>query len=429
MKEKSTYLIRGHWNAFVSWVRRKGIGIMEKLENRTKTATSMVSVLNMASCARRSDDCFLTLKQVEEPFHSLKNREDDGGLTNVVKIFEKQEEHTSLDRATKVAKDIMAEVMQFRRMPNHENCDLPCPSCLSPHLPKVTSAIQQGKPVTFVLPAFPGKSPNLAKVLGAMPDIAEQHSLQFLNQLCNRIRKHYLPGARVILCSDGRVFSDIVGMREKDVTDYQHELAQMIKELNLENLSTFNLDELCDGRDFVQMRNELMDEYGKSLESLREKVRRGGKLSENSEDQEAHRMYCGITRFLFEDSMYPGQTKSRTAVQKDSRIRAYQVIRRSNAWSELIGELFPDAVRFSIHPQTCGAKKLGIRLMEAESWMTPWHGVAMKTDEGFVLLKRSQAEALGAQMVCSENGRPSHYDLTASQTAVNLESRKIKVSL
>jgi pyoverdine/dityrosine biosynthesis protein Dit1 len=49
--------------------------------------------------------------------------------------------------------------------------------------------------------------------------------------------------------------------------------------------------------------------------------------------------------------------------------------------------------------------------MEAESWMTPWHGVAVDVGGRFILLKRSQAEGFGARMV-SRGGRPSHFELT-----------------
>ena len=57
---------------------------------------------------------------------------------------------------------------------------------------------------------------------------------------------------------------------------------------------------------------------------------------------------------------------------------------------------------------------LGIRLMEAENWMTPWHGVAVDVGGSFVLLKRAQAEDLGARLVCHK-GRPSHYELIDKQ--------------
>lgn len=312
------------------------------------------------------------------------------------------------DLVSMAARDILNPVIQFRRTPDpHPTCDVDCPKCQSPHLAKVISALQNRKPITFVLPAFPGKSPNLSKVLGPLPDMAERLALQFLQQVCDRIGAVHPPGAHIILCSDGRVFSDIVGMRETDVTDYQHALDEMIDELGLGSISTFNLDKSGQG-DFIQLRRELMETFGAPLELLKEKVSRGSQLLSRPEEQEAHRMYLGITRFLVEDSTYPGQTKTRTAIQKECKAKSYEVIRRSNAWSELIARRFPEAVRLSIHPQACGSKKLGIRLVGTETWMTPWHGVAVKTREGFILLKRKEAEALGAQLVFSE-GRPSHF--------------------
>jgi pyoverdine/dityrosine biosynthesis protein Dit1 len=316
--------------------------------------------------------------------------------------------------AVKVANDILTDVMRFRRLshPDVACAESPCRRCLAPHLSKIASAVAQGKPVTFVLPAFPGKSPNPAKVLGPLPDMAERRALEFLQHLCDRISQAYAPGARIILCSDGRVFSDVVGMRDEDVTAYQQELSQMIEDVGLSAISTFNLEELYDSLSFDQMRERLMEQYGEPLDLLRESVSRGGKAGDCSvDDKEAHRLYCGITRFLLEDSMFPGQKRSRTSLQKECRTRAYEVIQRSKAWSELVEERFPEGVRLSIHPQSCGAKKLGIRLIEPDQWQTPWHGVAVEVGGRFVLLKRSQAESLGARLV-TQSGRPSHYVLT-----------------
>lgn len=311
-----------------------------------------------------------------------------------------------------VAKRILAEVMIFRRVPHTTSlCETDCQQCTSPHLPNIISAVNENKPVTFILPAFPGKSPNPEKVLGPLPDHAERLSLNFLGTLCQRIKNFYTPGIKIILCSDGRVFSDVVGMNESDVTAYQLELNKLIKEMSLADLSIFNLDYFYKDFHFVQMRNQLMKSYGQSLSLLKQKIRNGAKPSASLDEQEANRMYSGITRFLFEDAMHAGQTKSRTAIQKESRFKAYEVIRRSNAWSALIAERFPKAVRLSIHPQTCGSKKLGIRLVGNESWMTPWHGVAVKSNQGYILLRRSEAEALDAKLICSSDGRHSHYQL------------------
>lgn len=322
-----------------------------------------------------------------------------------------------------IAKKILMDVMQFRRITGPQSsCTIsPCHKCLSPHLSKILSAVELGQPITFVLPAFPGKSPNLAKVLGTLPDMAEKHALEFLQHLCERVKEFYSPGARIILCSDGRVFSDIIGMRDEDVTAYQLEISRIITESGFTALSIFDLDDLYGGLSFDQMRTRLMEEYGEPLDTLKAAVSRGGKnIDCLVDDKEANRLYCGITRFLVEDSTFPGQTQSRTAIQKECRTRTYEVIQRSKAWGDWIKARFPNAVRLSIHPQTCGAKKLGIRLIEPDHWLTPWHGVAVEVNGRFILLKRSQAEQLGARLIHLE-GRPSHYILNDEKELSKLQ--------
>ncbi|MBL7543269.1 MAG: isocyanide synthase family protein [Bdellovibrionaceae bacterium] len=347
----------------------------------------------------------------------------EASLSNSVDNFDylKLGPHSSPSSITAIAKKILLDVMQFRRTANPQHaCDITtCEECSLPHLSKIISAITKAEPVTFVLPAFPGKSPNPAKVLGPLPDMAERCALEFLQYLCDRIKQYYAPGGRIVLASDGRVFSDIVGMREDDVTNYQNEISDMIGSLGLNSISTFNLEELYHGKNFNDMRAQLMETFGESIESLKASVLRGKSKDSSIDDQEAHRLYLGITRFLVEDSLYPGQTQSRSSIQKESRIRAYAVIQRSKAWGELVERQFPDAVRLSIHPQSCGAKKLGIRLIEPDNWATPWHGVAVQVDGRYLLLKRAQAEALGAHLV-TRFGRPSHYVLMNKEEHLKL---------
>lgn len=328
------------------------------------------------------------------------------------------EDLPSLSQAMTTAKDILADVLQFRRTAGPETrcATSPCQECAAPHLSKVASAIANGRPITFVLPAFPGKSPNLGKVLGTLPDMAERCALEFLQGLCDRIERRYSPGARIILTSDGRVFGDSVGMRDEDVSAYQAAIAKMIEELGLSSLSTLHLDDIYEGLTFDQMRSRLMEEYGEPLRLLKAAIKRGNGNTHDclADDIEVHRVYCGMTRFLVEDSTFPGQTLSRTAIQKECRIRAYEVVRGSRAWGNAIEKLFPTAVRLSIHPQSCGAKKLGIRLIEPDNWLTPWHGVAVDVGGRFMLFHRSKAESLGARLV-TQSGRPSHYVLEPHQ--------------
>lgn len=295
---------------------------------------------------------------------------------------------------------------------NHiEKNKVHCDRCAAPHLPKIINFIEQQNPIKFVLPAFPGKSPNLAKVTGTWPDRAERSSLFFLNEVCNALQEIYAPGAHILICSDGRVFSDIIGMKDLDITAYQAEINAIINKEQLTNLSTFNLDELYSDRDFDAMREDLTAKFGQPITALKERVRRGAHDDAEKIDREANRMYRGITKFLFEDGLYPGQTKSRTVLQKEAKKHAYAVIQRSNAWSELIRSIFPDEVRLSIHPQTCGDIKLGVKLLPGRGIITPWHGVALERAGEISFVKRFEAEEMGAVLVRDENGRADYYRL------------------
>jgi pyoverdine/dityrosine biosynthesis protein Dit1 len=62
--------------------------------------------------------------------------------------------------------------------------------------------------VETCLPAFPFKSANkVYKVLGSLPDKAEELALQRLNSMCARIKEVYRPGARVTIISDGITYN------------------------------------------------------------------------------------------------------------------------------------------------------------------------------------------------------------------------------
>jgi L-tyrosine isonitrile synthase len=285
----------------------------------------------------------------------------------------------------------------------------PCTRCAAVHAARVARAVAAGEPVRFVLPAFPGKSPNRAKVLGVLPDTAERLALEFLDALTARIRGLYAPGAHILICSDGRVFSDAVGIPDEHITAYQSELRTMIDAQPHGGLGLFNLEDVPElaGTGHDRMRALLTEWYAEPLESLRCRIRAGEEVE----------LYRAITRFLFEDADTAGHSGSRSALQRDARARAYVVIQRSKAWGDLLADRFPDAVRLSIHPQPCGSAKLGIHLVEtADNWLTPWHSVALDDGERFVLAKRRDVEAIGAQLVHRE-GRPAHYLLRRATVA------------
>jgi len=305
---------------------------------------------------------------------------------------------------TQLAVDILRQLFTHRRLQADTGTCVrnPCEQCFALHLPKVRRFVAANEPIHFLLPAFPAKSPNPQKVLGRLPDMAEETALRFLEGVSDELKHVYSPGARISICSDGRVFSDLVGVTDEDVSNYSVELRLMMERISARALDFFSMEDLFDVEDHATMREQLVIHYADSLAAI-----------ENRAHQHEHHrtLFNGIQRFLFEDRLGVGTTKSRNQVRNECKDLAYQVIRRSDGWSRLLSDCFPTALRLSIHPQGPHSDKIGILLGEAnDSWLTPWHGVAVNQQDKFTLMRRHEAEALGAKIVERE-GRPSHYQL------------------
>jgi pyoverdine/dityrosine biosynthesis protein Dit1 len=284
----------------------------------------------------------------------------------------------------------------------------PCPTaagecCVAAHLPQATRLVASGRPIQMVIPAFPAKSPSPRKVLGVTPDLAEEEALKYLQSLCDRLSAIYRPGVRITICSDGRVFGNVVGLTDEHVTEYGAALRGLIAGLDLVSLDVFNLEDAFGRIAYDEMRRRVCADHGEPLEVIRARVH------QNRDDR---RLFNGIHRFLVEDLRGVDPERSRTSLRALCKDRAYQVIQRSQAWSELVARRFPDAMRLSIHPQRPHAGKLGIRLADetADAWITPWHGVALYAGGRYTLTYRQRAEDAGARLVYRHD-RPSHYVL------------------
>lgn len=317
-------------------------------------------------------------------------------------------EPARLAEVRRTATRILEALAPHRRLlPKHpedpSTCHIEaCEQCFALHRPKVERAVAADRPIHLILPAFPAKSPDTQKkVLGLLPDMAEEVALRYLQTVADDIAAVYAPGARITLCSDGRVFADLVLVGDEAISAYGQSIERMIDRLGLDAIDVFNLEDLFQATTFEGMRDHLVEHYADTLESVKLRSKTGPDRY----------MYNGIHRFLFEDAAAIQTDKSRTRIRKEAGQRAYGVIQRSNAFSRLIAECFPHSIRLSIHPQVPHGPKMGILLGRADGcWITPWHGVVVLDDEGYQLVKRSQAEEMGAQLVM-RNGVPSHFTL------------------
>jgi len=258
----------------------------------------------------------------------------------------------------------------------------------TPLLKNIAKKIDAQQELVFLLPAFPAKSPSPLKTSGARPDLGEVLGLQNLQKLCVQIQEVYGPGARVIICSDGRVFSDVVKVSDEFITLYQEGIEEIIKEFKLSYLETFSLDNLFPDLDGDSLRRRLLDQFSQTTEDLK-------MLVKNSEHYT--KLFNGMHRFLLEDELALNTSASKNKLSKETKERTYELMRRSDAWSDLLNHYFKDELRLSIHPYELGHEKFGVKLVSSSSkWATPWHNVTVKIKEKFELMHRVEALKLNA---------------------------------
>lgn len=313
--------------------------------------------------------------------------------------------------ARQINTDLLQIIFKNRKLINGAaSCiENKCEDCLRQHRLNVDFFTSQQLPLQFILPAFPAKSPNASKVLGKLPDLGEEIALHTLQSICAEIKSIYAPGAQVIICSDGRIFSELVGVSDEDISAYVHHIQLMIQEHQLNHLSIVNLEDLVDNLSFDEARSQVLQRFADPLEQLQESL----KTSDTFKS-----LFNGIHRFIVEDRKYLNPELSLNKAKEAAKPIALKVIQHSNAWTRFLNYVYPNAIRLSIHPYPAHTDKIGIKITKAvDNWLTPWHGVIVLQDNDYILMKKQDAELAGAQPVY-KNGRPYYYTLTGEQANV-----------
>ncbi|MBT4790615.1 MAG: L-tyrosine/L-tryptophan isonitrile synthase family protein [Halobacteriovoraceae bacterium] len=277
----------------------------------------------------------------------------------------------------------------------------------SVHHFKLASAISRCEKIQFVLPAFPAKSKNHEKTYSHRPDLGEVESLKRLNEIALKISEIYYPGAEFIICSDGRVFSDLVGVTEVDVTEYRLGINDIAKKFSLTKLSFFDLEDIFPSKfSFSQMRYSLEKEYAVSINEIKANVK--------SNDSKCS-LFNGIHRFIKEDYLVIKKEITKNQINKQAKEVAYKVMQRSNAWSTLVAQKFPDAFRLSIHPQDLTSEKFPIKLLPCnERWGTPWHRVPVMQNGELSLMRNLDIKKMGG-VLKKYQGLYAYFELGVRQ--------------
>ncbi|KAL7809571.1 Pyoverdine/dityrosine biosynthesis domain-containing protein [Trichoderma gracile] len=281
----------------------------------------------------------------------------------------------------------------------------------------IYSHVKAGDAVPMCLPAFPFKSPNSqSKVLGKLPDRAEELALAHLHGLCLAVQDVYPPGASLTIISDGLVYNDLLGVPDRDVWHYGETLRAMAMAKGYKHLSFSRL------RDLVAIQlPEQLDEmtYVANASNFRRALlntfsRPDWDWKTVSQSEDVCLTYRGYIKFLETDlqTVYPvGNDRSKTKYKRGIEYIAQQMMARGDAFASAVRQKYKDSVRLSIHPST-GSSKLSISLLPTDSnvYTTPWHcAVAYKLDGTTSTGLRSDFENDGSYELIYENGRPSYF--------------------
>ena len=295
----------------------------------------------------------------------------------------------------KTVDDIIAIVDRVRKRPAHDLFDTTGVTVLRA---KLYALVSRGDPINFLLPAFPCKSPNtIDKVLGTLPDKAEDRALDYLHEFCSRISSAHGPGCNLLIFADGRVYSDLIGVSDGTINAYMGAIKAMSASTHIHWSC---LDNFFPGMKPDDMRKAVVDNYGKTMDTIKDMI---------ANNPDKLRLYLALTRFLVEDRRWPA-TQSKTNIEKTCKARALEGMQRNDAYGAMLKHAYPDHIRLSIHPHSNAGDKIGINLLPGgDGWGTPWHNVLVERKDGTLcLMKKRDAVASGYTLVFADE-RPSHF--------------------
>ncbi|KAK6956125.1 hypothetical protein Daesc_001396 [Daldinia eschscholtzii] len=270
-------------------------------------------------------------------------------------------------------------------------------------LAQIYPKVVAGQAILMCLPAFPFKSPNRStKVLGHLPDKAEEFALAHLNGLCAAIGDIYPP--------------DLLGVPDKDVWAYGEALRTLREKKGFRHIEFCRLKDIVN----VDVPNELDEiRYVANATNFRHALLQQFSMPEYnvslriSEDEDTCLTYRGYIKFLETDlqNVYPvGEGRSKSKYKRGVEYIAKQMLTRGDAFARAVRERFPDRLRLSIHAST-GESKLSINLLPtATSFTTPWHcSIAFRLDGTAVTGHRSEFDADDSFELVYEDNRPSYF--------------------
>jgi pyoverdine/dityrosine biosynthesis protein Dit1/alpha-ketoglutarate-dependent taurine dioxygenase len=236
--------------------------------------------------------------------------------------------------------------------------------------------VDRKEPITVVLPGFPTKTPNHgSKVLGPLPDRAEELALKRLEEFCVSVEEAYPLGCKVTIFSDGCVFGDLVGASLENIRAYKSGLKELVKEAGHTHIRFDGLENYTKTDDPVQ---EVLERFSINQMDMDARIANEPDIGNN---------FRSFSQFMERDMADRWEGKSEAEMRKGCDDVARKMMLRNVGFSSLVAEEYAHAVRVSIHCYNNAGPKFGIHLLPAKRMdapRTPWHSVITEDTDGTV---------------------------------------------
>ena len=227
--------------------------------------------------------------------------------------------------------------------------------------------VKQKNPINMILVGFPFKSANHeVKTFGALPDMAERKSLEYLQSILNEIKSVYAPGAKITIFCDGIPFASFFGIPYADVVVYEKSLQKLVSDLP--DMKLYTSDDFMKEHNYKPLDDitALIDKYPPTDEAYKASAQ----------------PVVGIARkrFALELDHAEGQ---KLLSQKSLDDVVFGLLAREARLRNYLAEAFPATkfLRLTVHFSADVGKKFGIKV-SPDSFITPYHGVCVEELDG-----------------------------------------------
>lgn len=264
---------------------------------------------------------------------------------------------------------------------------------------RIEKFVAKNEPIKFSMMGFPMKSPNdRDKVLGKLPDMAEQVTLQTFKDFNKEIKEIYSPGIIISVVSDGLVFNHVMRVSENVVINYQEKCIEMIGDapINWYNLKDFYSGALTTDT----MREKLITQFGITPTELERRILM---------DVDTNMLYRGMIKFMNLD-LAIRDFSSNTQLQKEAKYVAKEMMHWNEAYSALVREEFSDHIRLSMHNSVNNGTKFSFQLIRSEGniFTSAWHSALAVVNGVYETIHKKDAIAQGYELV-TVNGQPFNF--------------------